>query len=324
MLSLFLSLVLSSCLAQETVIITGGFNGYESARDGCELLNSACPLPSFPVVSNTTGGTNRAGRSDHVTGVTEDGVILSCGGESADGTDDFSCLSLDAAAGEWVLHSVLSHPRVKASTVALPGIGLFILGGFKQLSSELLPVGATEWEEGPTLPGTMQDNSYYGFCSFMLSPTEFMVIGGETGFIAGNLVQVYSVETGEWDRWEDLTISRWGHSCTRLGDLVVVAGGVSPLPFNILSSATILDLGTREHREVGDMVGARAWFGMATIDNRVLAFGGMSPLKDSYSNILELDMETEEWVETEESIGTGHGISSFASSIIQQDLVCSL
>ena len=322
--SIFLSLVLSSCLAQETAILTGGFNGYESARDGCELLNSGCSLPSFPVVSNTTGGTNRAGRSDHVTDVTEDGVVLSCGGEAADGTDDFSCLSLDAAAGEWILHSVLSHPRIKASSVALPGIGLFILGGFKQFSSELLPVGATEWEEGPTLPGTIDTNVYYGFCSFMLSPTEFMVIGGEAGFIAGNLVQVYSAETGEWERWEDLTISRWGHSCTRLGDLVVVAGGVSPMPFNILASATILDLNTREHREVGDMVGARAWFGMATIDGRVLAFGGMSPLKESYSNILELDMETEEWVETEESIGTGHGISSFASSIIQQELVCSM
>jgi hypothetical protein len=324
MLLLPLIFILPACLAQETALITGGFNGYEGAREGCELLNSACPLPSFPVVSNSTGGTGRAGRSDHVTDITEDGVILACGGESADGTDDLSCLALDAAAGEWVLHSVLSYPRVKASSVALPGIGLFILGGFKQLSSELLPVGATEWEAGPTLPGTLEDNVYYGFCSFPLSPTEFMVIGGETGFIAGNLVQVYSAQTGEWERWEDLTISRWGHSCAKLGDLVVVAGGVSPMPFNILASATVLDLNTREHWEVGDMMGPRAWFGMATIDGKVLAFGGMSPLKDSYDNILELDMETEEWVVREDTVGTGYGVSSFASVLVQQDMVCSV
>jgi len=316
-------LLTPACLAQETALITGGFNGYESARDGCELLNSGCALPSFPVVSETDGGTGRSGRSDHVTDVTEDGVVLACGGEAADGTDDYSCLSLDVEAGVWLPHSILNAKREKASSVALPGIGLFILGGMKELSSDFLPVGGTEWEVGPTLPGTLEDNVYYGFCSFVLSPTEFMMIGGETGFLAGNLVQVYSAETGEWDRWDDLSISRWGHSCTRLGDLVVVAGGVSPLPFSILASATILDLNTREHREIGDMMGPRAWFGMATIDGKVLAFGGMSPLKDSYENILELDMETEEWVEREEIMGTGHGISSFASTLIQQSLVCS-
>eukprot|EP00091_Calanus_sinicus_P021200 TRINITY_DN6168_c0_g1_i1.p1 TRINITY_DN6168_c0_g1~~TRINITY_DN6168_c0_g1_i1.p1 ORF type:complete len:324 (-),score=98.15 TRINITY_DN6168_c0_g1_i1:83-1054(-) len=314
-------LLVSACLAQETALVTGGFNGYESARDGCELLNSGCAVPSFPVVSNMTGGTNRAGRSDHVTHVTEDGVILSCGGESADGTDDFSCLSLDVATGSWVLHSILNFPRLKASSVALPGIGLMILGGFKQLSSELLPVGATEWEMGPTLPGTLEDNVYYGFCSIVLSPTEFMVIGGESGPIAGNLVQVYSAETGEWDRWEDLPVSRWGHACTRVGDLVIVAGGVTP-SFTMMASTTVLDLNTRESREVGEMTSARAWFGMATIDGRVLAFGGMSPLKDSYENIMELDMETEEWVEQEETLGTGYGISSFASVVIQQNMIC--
>ena len=61
---------------------------------------------------------------------------------------------------------------------------------------------------------------------------------------------------------------------------------------------------------------------MATIDGRVLAFGGMSPLKDSYENIMELDMETEEWVEQEETMGTGYGISSFASVVIQQNMIC--
>jgi len=197
-----------------------------------------------------------------------------------------------------------------------------ILGGFKQLSSELLPVGATEWEMGPTLPGTLEDNVYYGFCSIVLSPTEFMVIGGESGQFAGNLVQVYSAETGEWDRWEDLPVSRWGHACTRVGDLVIVAGGITPLPFTMMASTTVLDLNTRESREVGEMMSARAWFGMVTIDGRVLAFGGMSPLKDSYENIMELDLETEEWVEQDETVGTGFGISSFASVVIQQNMIC--
>jgi len=319
---LALLLLASTSLAQETALITGGFNGFEGAREGCELLNSGCAVPSFPVVSNETGGTNRAGRSDHITHITEDGLILSCGGEAADGTDDFSCLSLDVAEGSWVLHSILPVPRLKSTSVALPGIGLFILGGFKQLSSDLLLVGANEWEAGPTLPGTMDTVSYYGICSIVLTPTEFMVIGGDGhSILGGTRVQAYSAETGEWEEWEDLNVDRWGHACTRLGDQVIVAGGVSPL-FQIMSSTTVLDLNTREQREIGDMKGPRAWFGMATINGKVLAFGGMSPLKDSYSNILELDMETEEWVEREDTMATANGISSLASVVVQQSQIC--
>ena len=175
---------------------------------------------------------------------------------------------------------------------------------------------------GPTLPGTMDTVSYYGICSIMLTPTEFMVIGGESsGILGGTLVQAYSAETGEWDSWDDLSVSRWGHSCTRLGDQVIVAGGVSPL-FTILASTTVLDLNTREQREVGQMMGPRAWFGMATIDGKAFAFGGMSPLKDQYSNILELDMEIEEWVEREDTMATAQGISSFASVVVQQSQIC--
>ena len=72
---------------QETALLTGGFNGYEGGREGCELLNQACLIPSLPATSNTTGGSNRGDREDHITEVTEDGLVLACGGEAGDGTD---------------------------------------------------------------------------------------------------------------------------------------------------------------------------------------------------------------------------------------------
>ena len=81
-------------------------------------------------------------------------------------------------------------PRVKATSVALPGVGVFMIGGFKQLSTELLPVGRDSWQLGPTLPGT-EDTSYYGICSVMISNTQFMVIGGDGGmFVGGTWIQV--------------------------------------------------------------------------------------------------------------------------------------
>ena len=79
----------------------------KGGRDGCELLNQACLIPSLPVVSNDTdtGGSNRADREDHITHVTEDGLVLACGGEAGDGTDDLSCVQLDVAGkGFQVIH----------------------------------------------------------------------------------------------------------------------------------------------------------------------------------------------------------------------------
>ena len=130
-------------------------------------------------------------RSDHVTGVTEDGLVLTCGGEAADGTDDLSCLALDVAGGQWIQHSVLNVPRIKATSVAVPGVGLYVIGGFKQLSTELLPVGGDTWTWGPTLPGSLEETSYYGICSVLFSETQFMVIGGDgEGMIGGTRVSV--------------------------------------------------------------------------------------------------------------------------------------
>jgi len=195
MKSLDLSLLpflISNILCQQTALLTGGFNGYEGAREGCELLNRGCVIPDFPVVKNDTenGGTDRSDRSDHVTHVTEDGVVLACGGEAGEGSDDLSCLQLDVEAAMWTWHSVLNAPRIKSTSVALPGVGLYIIGGFKELSTELLPVGSNQWQFGPTLPGS-DETSYYGICSVLISNTEFMVIGGGgEGMFGGTRVQV--------------------------------------------------------------------------------------------------------------------------------------
>ena len=136
---------------------------------------------------------------------------------------------------------------------------------------------------------------------------------------------MFSVETGEWELWSDLSQNIWGHSCTRLDNMVVIAGGVN-LAFSIIPTTVILDLETREERQVGDLLGARAWFGMATIDARVLAFGGMDPLKqqsgDSLSDIQELDQDTLEWRMLEEGLAETRGISSLGSAVVMVDQVC--
>ena len=49
------------------------------------------------------------------------------------------------------------------------------------------------------------------------------------------------METGEWELWSDLIQNIWGHFCTRLDNMVVIAGGVN-LAFSIIPTTVILDL----------------------------------------------------------------------------------
>ena len=80
--------------------------------------------------------------------------------------------------------------RIKATSIALPEVGLYIIGGFKQLTTELLPLGADNWIPGPVLPGD-DETSYYGICSVLVTPTKFMVIGGDgEGMFGGTRIQV--------------------------------------------------------------------------------------------------------------------------------------
>jgi len=45
-------------------------------------------------------------------------------------------------------------------------------------------------------------------------------------------------------------------------------------------------------------------------------------VRKCYSNILEWDPLSEEWIETEESMVTNHGISSFAAITVRQEQIC--
>ena len=208
LLLILTTLTTGSSLAQQSVLLTGGFNGAEGARSGCSLLDSACPIPSLPV----SEGTGSDARSDHFVAQTEDGLVLTCGGEAAEGTDDLSCVSLDLTSSppHWTQHSIMDAPRIKATAVTLPGLGVVALGGFKEQGASVLRTGATEWEAGvlPDLFGTVDEVSYYGICSVMLADKDrFLVVGGNPhDLFGGTMVQEYDPLTGRWEMWPVLEV----------------------------------------------------------------------------------------------------------------------
>jgi len=308
MLTLFFTLFLflaANINGEETALMVGGFNGYEGARDKAELLNNACSLPSLLV----SDGTGRSGRSDNVVFITGENMILTCGGESATGEDDLSCQALDISGETWVPHSVLDTDRVKSTALVLPDYGAYILGGFKHHTSSFLPTGSREWVPGPTLIGEEEVVLYYGVCGVVLSSSEFMVVGGDEGeFVTdpsvGGKVMTYDAQTDIMEEWPSLTVDSWGHSCAKLGNKVVIAGGVSPM-FTHTKTTTILDLSTRESRPAGDMLETRAFFGMANIDGIIHAFGGSGGLATDPMASLELwDDENEVWLQSNDTMPT--------------------
>ena len=114
---------------------------------------------------------------------------------------------------------------------------------------------------------------------------------------------------------------RWGHTCAKVGDKVVVAGGVSPL-FSILTTTTVLDLVTRESRQGGQMAEQRAFFGMANLGGVVYLFGGQNGMKSSESlGSLEVwDEEDEVWLPSEETMPTA--MNEFAWVVVNVSDVC--
>ena len=122
--------------------MTGGFD--EAVLSSSSLFPSSpgCPPPSLP-----------SPRDYHVTFTTSSGLVATCGGLDESDTPLSSCLVLEA--GRWRPDPRvpdLPQPRHWATSVTVPGVGVFIMGGWGRGTSSLLLTGGS-WEEGPTLPG---------------------------------------------------------------------------------------------------------------------------------------------------------------------------
>ena len=166
--SSLLLLTLSSPLseAQQPLfsLLTGGY-GSSGQLSSVECLGSPpCSQPSLP-----------SPRKRHLTAVTADGQVLTCGGRGADNEYSLDCLVLEPSLQAWLPHSELPHHREYSTAVTLPS-GLYILGGagLAKYTSTFLALGSSSWQEGPAAPGEGLEDA----CSVALGPNSFLVIGG--------------------------------------------------------------------------------------------------------------------------------------------------
>merc|ERR1712061_978405 len=194
------------------LLITGGDT---RGRTGSTEVFPSCfsppPLPST--------------RSAHQTFKTSDPtpLIASCGGY-AGGYSTASCLVLDLENQRWDESRMgnLTTPRSGGAVVELKQ-GVLFLGGFgSKTTSDFLATGSLQWQQGPRLPQAMTS-----FCAVPVSESRFITINGDKIHEFDAAIAGPTSEEGWRDStlWPTLKTRRVGHSCTKHGDTVILAGG---------------------------------------------------------------------------------------------------
>ena len=126
---------------ESLVLIIGGFADELLSSVEVYPSTSGCSLPPLPT-----------GRNHHTTFLTSEPnpVIATCGGSPT-----ASCLVLDPINKLWDESRMgdLTMPRSYSAVATLNSVGVFFIGGdYGPETSEFLPAGQMQWQEGPALP----------------------------------------------------------------------------------------------------------------------------------------------------------------------------
>ena len=148
------------------------------------------------------------------------------------------CISLPSLSSSWTKHSSLNQPRIYSPTVTMTSGDVFLLGGwYSDMTSEVLLKGASTWSQGPHLLDPLDSA-----CALPLDGNTFVTIGGGRRH---STVSKYDTATETWDQtWPQLPEGRRGHSCARLGSILVVAGGFSFRTFQYTDSTLTINADT--------------------------------------------------------------------------------
>jgi len=263
-----------------------------------EVLNTSCDFP-LPEAD---------GRNGHISVTTADDKTLVCGGRTP---SDYtaSCLQFNFKTRTWEHHSNMRNKyRTFGSAIALKQ-GVYIIGGwggFERNSSEFLPTGSSVWTQGPDVPGGGVRMS----CAVKLSDTEFVILGGYDQTQALH----YSETKKMWTEWPRLTHEVYGHSCVRLGDKILVAGGQDSK-----GRTVIYDTKTGSARDVASLKHSRYRPAMVVYGGKAIILGGYgSGKRRSDGEVWNMDTET--WDETDISLNNGR--SQFSLVVMAEKIDC--
>ena len=231
--------------------------------------------------------------------------FLVCGGKGKhhDPTYLETCLTYTESA--WVNHSVFQQPRHYAASVTLEHGDIYVLGGsYSPTTSEVLRNGSAKWSVGPNL---QLQSFIFKACAATIDSVSFVTIGGGISY---DMVSVFNTSTEVWTNWAKLPGGRRGHSCGRLENKVVVAGGYLFTTYDYTATTLLIDTKTGAAIEGGRMIKARAYYSMQVLPGMLLAIGG-STIRRFQVTVEKLTDPSAPWSTTDLYLGTGR--STFAT-----------
>ena len=210
-------------------------------------------------------------------------------------------------------------------------IGVFIFGGdghagLDDKTSDFLLKNSKTWVEGPKIPVGIRRG-----CGVDLPEAEeVFLIGGYHDNEKSIIKYNYREWSREWSNVTKLSFRRTGHACTRLGNEVIIAGGIDNLG-NTIDSTEIINLVTLDIKIVGALKVPRSYFGLATFNDgkqfRILAFGGYDSNENSglqfLSSVEEWNMEEQTW-QVLQDVSLKEGKSGFGYYEVSVDKLCGM
>ena len=175
------------------------------------------------------------------------------------------------------------------------------------LICEVLRAGSSTWSQGPYLPDRLDSA-----CALPLDDTTFLTIGAG---IHHSAVSKFDTVTEKWDyTWPQLPEGRRGHSCARLGSILLVAGGFSYKTSEYTDSTLTIDAVTGTLSFAAKMNSPHAYFSLLTMGETVLAIGGVTNV-DYTAEVEVFSNTTKSWSQSNLTLNTAR--SSFATLFIQ-------
>ena len=330
-------------MPQDSLLLMTGGTGGDSARRLSWIQSFTSSTQIYPNTSNYSPPPLPSAMYGPTTFVTSEpsALVATCGGYT--GVDHTSsCLVLDQVNRRWDRSRMgnLTLQRTLGAVATLNYVGVFILGGevdypsgsrefslalplkpgSNKRTSEFLPAGKMEWEEGPDLPVDMREP-----CAVSISPTSFLAI-------YGNIIREFDVaiagptSSEGWRHAERWPLLKQGPrtsqpGCAKIGEKVVIAGGSYNPP---LSSTDVLDLVDRRISSGGEMAKPRRDFHIGTIilhgQEKMFALAGL------YGDNSKHLTTVEEWVEASSSWKAADSSiekrAYFGATVVPRQLIC--
>ena len=278
---------MQTTLANGSVLVTGGSDGFLTLRSSAELYN-----PSTNTWTSA-GATMSSARYQHTATLLADGKVLAAGGSNQpDQPSSCSCTTYLAAAdlydptsNTWTAAGAMVTARYGHTATLLNNGKVLVAGGFGGPTSTLQSLGAAlasaelyDPTAGTWSAAAPMNSARNGHTATLLASGKVLVTGGTDGTNTLSSAEIYDPSSNTWTPVASLLTPRQSQVAQVLpsGNVLVVGGlnGSSNAVFGV-SSAEVYDPVANTWSVAGSMVTPRQHFIVSGLsDGRVLLDGG--------------------------------------------------